>query len=125
MFIKQCRKKFAGYVQRHLADRDIFKLVDALETTMEFYDLGNHPFHMPIANSYIPVKHTIMKKPNLLDEDIETDEIGYQFQKPDDVTTRRRIGMHQQLTPLRSNRMGPGHKMLPPRYNDKRDLPYR
>ena len=49
---------------------------------------------MPTHNSYIPVRHTIMKKPNLLDEDLESDEIGYQFQKPDDVTTRRRIGMH-------------------------------
>ena len=77
MFIKECRKKFAEHVQLHLARKEIFKLVDALETTMEFYDLGNHPFHMPVANTYIPVRHTIMKKPNLLDEDIEDDEIGY------------------------------------------------
>ena len=108
-----------------MAHKEIFKLVDALETTMQFYDLGNYPFHMPVQNSYIPVRHTNMKKPNLLDEDIEDDELGYQFQKPDDVTTRRRISMHEQLSPLRPNRMGPGIRRLPPRYTDKKDLPLR
>ena len=112
-------------MQWHLGEKEIFKLVDALETTMRFYDLGNFPFHMPVHNTYIPVRNTIMKKPNLLDEDIEDDELGYQYQKEDHETTRRRISMMSQLSPLRPNRMGPGLRRLPPRYIDKKDFPHR
>jgi len=36
-------------------------------------------FHTPVHNSYIPVRNTIMKKPNLLNEDFEDDEMGYMF----------------------------------------------
>ena len=78
-----------------MAKRETFKLVDALETTLEYFSVGHHPFHMPIQNSYVPVRHTIMKKPNLLDEDIEDDELGYQYNKfDDDESTLKRISMN-------------------------------
>ena len=89
--------------------KETFKLVDALEETINFLKLDMDMFRMPVSNTYIPVKNTIMKKPNMLDEDVESDELGYRFfdySKKD--KTRQRIGPTDQLNPLQGNRMGPG-----------------
>lgn len=66
IFVEECRKQFSHKVQEFLVHRETFKLVDALELTMDFWDYGNALYHMPLANSYIPVRNTIMKKPNLM-----------------------------------------------------------
>lgn len=59
---------------------------------MDFWDYGNSMFHMPLANTYIPVRNTIMKKPNLMNEDFENDELGYQYNNYDaKETTRKRF----------------------------------
>ena len=88
-------------------------LVEALEETIDFWSVGKYMFHIPLANTYIPVRNTIMKKPNLLDEDVESDELGYMFNNYDKKdTTRKRLHAMEQLSPLRSNRMGPGQRHL-------------
>lgn len=70
-------------MQRRLLAREQFTLVEAFEETIDFWETGTHMFHVPLANTYIPMRHTIMKKPNLLDEDLEDDEFGYQYNNYD------------------------------------------
>lgn len=92
MFVEECRRQYSQKVQEFLVHRENFKLVDALELTMDFWDYGNSMFHMPLANTYIPVRNTIMKKPNLMNEDFENDELGYQYNNYDaKETTRKRF----------------------------------
>lgn len=77
-------------------------------------------WHVPIVNTYIPVRHTIMKKPNLLDEDVEDDEFGYQFNNYDSKDkTRQKIHPFEQLSPMRPNLMSPGFKLLTDHYSLK------
>lgn len=113
-FIKECRQQFSEKVQSCLLRKETYKLVEALEDTMDFWRYGKHMFDMPVANSYIPVRNTIMKKPNLLDEDLESDELGYRYMEyegKDEGTTRRRFHPMEPLSPLRGSRMAPGkHK---------------
>ena len=46
----------------------MYKLVDCLEETIDFWHVDESDlFRMPLYNTYIPVRNTIMKKPNLLD----------------------------------------------------------
>jgi len=66
-------------VQSALVSKDVYKLVDALEETIDFWRIDGDIFRMPVTNTYIPVRNTIMKKPNLLDQDLESDELGYRF----------------------------------------------
>ena len=91
-----------------------------MEETMDFWRCGLHMFHIPLANTYIPVRNTIMKKPNLLDEDLEDDEFGYMFNNYD-AKDKTRVKLHpmEQLSPLRSNRMGPGISRLTDHYYNK------
>lgn len=65
---------------------------------------------MPAANTYIPVRNTIMKKPNLLNEDTQSDELGFRYNnyEQNKTMTRRRMHPLEQLSPLRGNRMGGG-----------------
>lgn len=67
IFVKECRQHYARAVHEGLANKEVYKLVDALEDTMDFWNYGKHISDIPIANSYIPVRNTIMKKPNMLD----------------------------------------------------------
>jgi hypothetical protein len=80
-------------------------------------------FHLPLANTYVPVRNTIMKKPNMLDEDIESDELGYMMNNYDKKdTTRKRLHALEQLSPLRSNRMGPGQRQLGDDYKNRKNI---
>jgi len=90
---------------------------------MDFWNVGNSMFHVPLQNVYIPVRNTIMKKPNLFDEDHEHDEMGYMFNNYDDKTkTRERISPMEQLSPLRSNYMAGGIKRKTDNYYHKTAL---
>ena len=61
-----------------------------------------------------------MKKPNLMDEDFEDDEFGYQYNNYDSKDkTREKLNPFEQLSPLRSNRMGPGVSRLTDHYSHK------
>jgi len=61
-------KEYQKKVQNALLQRKRFTLVEALEENMDVWSLGrNHYDVSPHNNHYIPVKHTIMPKPDLLD----------------------------------------------------------
>lgn len=66
-FVDDCRKRFSQRVQAKLLRRDQFKLVEAFEETIDFWQTNLHLFTQPEANVYIPVRNTIMKKPNMMD----------------------------------------------------------
>ena len=104
-------------------DKEVYKLVDALEETIDFWRVDGDMFRMPLENTYIPVRNTIMKKPNLLDQDLETDELGYRYNdyENDKTMTRRRFHPLEQLNPLRGNRMGPGHTGVYDMYKNRRE----
>ena len=110
-FVDEAKKQYVGHVQQALVDKEHFKLVDALEMTLDFWNYGQNLMHYPTANTYIPVRNTIMKKPNLLNEDDIDDELGYQYNTEKDKT-RMRFHPMEQLNPMRGNRMGPGPKKL-------------
>ena len=119
-FIKECRRKYSMRIQEALDRRETFMLVEALEDTVDFFDIDGDLVSMPLNNTYIPVRNTIMKKPNLLDEDLESDELGYLYQeqsKKDE--TRQRLHPMEQLSPLRSNRMGPAIHKAHDQYKNK------
>ncbi len=50
-------------------------MVDALDDTLDMWHYGNNMYKIPEHNIYIPVKHTIMKKPILNDQD----DIGFRY----------------------------------------------
>lgn len=56
-----------------------FTLGDALDDTIDMWHYGRTMFGgvLPLHNSYIPVKHTIMPKPNLVDN--QYDELQFRF----------------------------------------------
>ena len=66
-FMDECRKLYSERVQGALLEKDVYKFVDALEETIDFWRVDGDMFKMPLENTYIPVRNTIMKKPNLLD----------------------------------------------------------
>jgi len=58
-----------------LFEQKWFTLVDNLDDTLEMWAYGCNMFDFPVINTYIPVKHTIMPKP-VLDNN---DELGFRF----------------------------------------------
>lgn len=87
-------------------------MVECLEECVDFMQLGVHMWELPVANAYIPVKNTIMKKPDLragVDEDFGFRH--YDVERERD-TTRQRFGPLDQLSPLGGHRMAPGYPKL-------------
>ena len=55
-------------VQDKLAKGEYLTMIDVLEDTLDMFSMGRKLFvETPLHNSYIPVRHTIMPKPNLVD----------------------------------------------------------
>lgn len=121
VFAEECRKMYSEKVQTALVEKKNFTFVEALEETMDFWRAGHYRWHNTMANCYIPVRNTIMKKPNLLDEDMESDEFGYRYTDYDNKdTTRKRFHPLEQLSPMRGSRMAPGIQKTEELYQDKR-----
>ena len=53
---------------------------------MEWWGYGRDPFHVPLHNSYVPVRHTLMPKPDLSNKD---EELGYRYHTSTDKTEAR------------------------------------
>lgn len=120
VFVNECRKMYSEKVQTALLEKSHYRFVDALEETMDLVTIDSHLFIWPLANTYIPVRNTIMKKPNLLDQDMESDEFGYRFNDySKNDTTRKRFHPLEQLNPLRGNRMGPGFTGVDSQYKER------
>lgn len=43
-------------------------MVDALDDCIDMWNYGRRRWVWPLHNTYIPVKYTIMPRPNLVDE---------------------------------------------------------
>ena len=116
------KRDYAELVQTALLDKKHFTFVDAIEEHMDFWEVGRDLFHLPTHNVYIPVRNTIMKKPLMGDEDIIDDELGYMYNNYDSKDkTRQRFSPMDQLSPLRSNRMGPGRPRVIDSYHRRND----
>lgn len=68
-FYDQAKSMYEGATQDKLVNGKYFTLGDALDDTIDMWHYGRTMFGgvLPLQNSYIPVKHTIMPKPNLVD----------------------------------------------------------
>ena len=44
-----------------------------MESCTNFWATGNDHFHIPLHNTYVPVRHTLMPKPDIRSKD----ELGY------------------------------------------------
>lgn len=53
-------------------------MIDALDETIDMWNYGRYTWSkLPLQNSYIPVKHTIMPKPNLVDN--QHDDLQFRY----------------------------------------------
>lgn len=77
---------------------------------MDLWSYGRDPFDTPVHNSYVPVRHTIMPKPDLSNKN---EELGYRYNNfADKSTTRDPINPIGRLSPLQGTKMNP----RPPNY---------
>jgi hypothetical protein len=58
-----------------LLERKWYTLVDALDDTIDMYAYGRSMFDFPVHNTYIPVRNTIMPKPDLHNNE----EFGFRY----------------------------------------------
>jgi len=108
-FDSEVTKEYQRKTQDALLQRKVFKLVEALEENMDVWSLGlNHYDVSPNNNHYIPVRHTIMPKPDLLDS--KSDQLLYRFndrKRDGESHTETRINPNAKLNPLKGYNMGP------------------
>ena len=55
----------------------MYALVDVLEQCTDFLSFGRDQLHAPIHNSYVPVRHTLMPKPDITSDK----ELGYSYNR--------------------------------------------
>lgn len=79
IFEQECLVKYKQKVEESLLEQKWFTLVDALDDTLDMWAYGRSMFDFPVTNTYIPVRHTIMPKP-MLDNN---DELGFRFNRDD------------------------------------------
>ena len=75
LFEKDCRGIYERKIQEALLNKKWYTLIDALDDTIDMWGYGRNMYDYPVQNSYVPVRHTIMPKPNLTDND----DIGFRF----------------------------------------------
>jgi hypothetical protein len=75
IFEKECRDIFERKVQDALINKKWYTLIEVLDDTIDMWAYGRNMYDFPLHNSYVPVRHTIMPKPNLTDND----DIGFRF----------------------------------------------
>lgn len=102
LFEKDARDLYESKTQEALIEGKWFTLVDALDDTVDMWHYGKGKWNIPVHNTYIPVKHTIMPKPKLLES--YNDDIGFRFGQTFDKLA---INPVQQINPLKGFRMGP------------------
>ena len=104
-FDRECKNLYAAAVQERLLEKEVFSLVECLERCMDWGGLGRDPWHLPLHNSYVPVRHTLMPRPDL---SLKDDEMGYRYRNYADKTkTQEPIDPVAQLSPLKGTKMSP------------------
>lgn len=77
IFEREARRLYEGKVQEHLVKGKWYTLVDALDDTLDTWTYQRSMFDWPTHNTYIPVRHTIMPKPEMWDN--FGDDAGFRF----------------------------------------------
>ena len=81
---------------------------------MDWWSIGRDPYHIPLHNSYVPVRHTLMPKPDLSNK---KDELGYRHNNfAVKSRTRHPIDPLGQLSPLQGTKMNPRPPNLAPHW---------
>jgi len=76
----------------------VYKLVDALEDVTDYWSFGRNFTTMPTYNVYIPTRHHLMDKPDMMDA--QADDLSYKFNL-------------NRLSPVNYLNTLKGYKMLP------------
>ena len=101
-FNDECKDIYARYVQEALLGKEVYTLVECLEQCMDWGGIGRDPYHFPIHNAYVPVRHTLMPLPDLSNKD---DEMGYRYRNVADKTKPTEpINPVGQLSPLKGTK---------------------
>jgi len=80
LFERDCKVIYEKKTHENLAAGKWFTLIEALDDTIDMWHYGRVKFgKQPLHNSYIPVKHTIMPKPNLVDN--QYDDLQFRYGK--------------------------------------------
>lgn len=105
-YVMNARELYQKKKQEYLIDKKWFRMIDVLDDTVDLHDYGNQMFtNYPTHNSYVPVRYTIMPKP-----DFDTnDEMSYRFNSllPDGQAQPTRIDLTKQINPLKPFRTSP------------------
>ena len=71
---------------------------------MDLWSFGRDPFHIPVTNSYVPVRHTLMPRPDLSNKE----ELGHRYNNFEEKSkTRDPINPVGRLSPLQGTKMNP------------------
>lgn len=77
-FADEMEEVYNQVVQDKLAKGEYLTMIDVLEDTLDMFSFGRKMFGpVPLHNSYIPVRHTIMPKPNLVDS--QYDDLQWRY----------------------------------------------
>lgn len=99
-FEKDLMKLYQNAVKNALMEKRWFKLIDALEETVNFWSYGRDVARAPLHGSYVPVRHTVMPKPNMKAADAELD---YRY-------NLHKLGPTEHASPLKAYEMSPAFR---------------
>ena len=85
-----------------------FTPADALSDHLDMIQHGKNMWNFPLHNCYIPVRHTILKKPSMVD--VYSDDLGYHFGKTGQNATYDGLDLH----PFKPNNPLKGYRMSSP-----------
>jgi len=77
-----------------------YKYIDALEETVNFWSYGRDIARAPLHGSYVPVRYTIMPKPDMRAKEAELD---YRY-------NLHKLGPTEHASPLKAYNMSPSFK---------------
>ena len=105
-FEQEARALYNEKTQDMLVKGKWFTLVDALNDHLDMIHHGKNMWNFPLHNCYIPVRHTILKKPSMVDG--YSDDLGYHYGKTGQNATYDGLDLHpfKPNNPLKGYRMG-------------------
>jgi hypothetical protein len=86
-----------------------YTLVDALNETLDMWHFGKNKFGYALNNTYLPVKHTILRRPSFTDA--YNDDLGFRYGS--DTYDGLDIDPTAPNNPLKGYAMAPGAEHLP------------
>lgn len=99
-FEQEMMRMYQNALKQSLLEKRYYKLIDALEETVNFWSYGRNAAMAPIHGSYVPVRYTIMPKPDMRAKEAELD-YRYNLSK---------LGPVEYANPLKAYKMSPEWK---------------